>query len=69
MNHTYWVEFRKQHTENPKYQKSKVPNTIVRPYIFIIGSSRAKIGGISLGYTSGYTVEIIIEVRKPNGHV
>jgi hypothetical protein len=24
-----------QNTEYPKYQKSKVPNTIMRPYIFV----------------------------------
>ena len=36
MNHTYRVGFPKyQKTENPKYQKSKVPNTTIRPYIFV----------------------------------
>jgi hypothetical protein len=38
MNRTYGVELPKyQNTENPKYQKSKVPNTLMRPYIFVTG--------------------------------
>ena len=52
MNRTYGVEFPEyQNTENPKYQKSKVPNTFFR---------RAKSGGISLRYTSGYTVAMTV---------
>ena len=36
MNHTYEVELPKyQNTENLKYQKSKVPNTLMRPYVFV----------------------------------
>ena len=36
MNRTYGVELPKyQSTENPKYQKSKVSNTLMRPYIFV----------------------------------
>ena len=36
MNRTYGVDLPKyQSTENPKYQKSKVPNTLMRPYIFV----------------------------------
>jgi len=36
MNHTYGVELPEyQNTENPKYQMSKVPNTLMRPYIFV----------------------------------
>ncbi len=36
MNRTYRVELPEyQNTENPKYQKSKVPNTLMRPYIFV----------------------------------
>ena len=60
MNRTYGVELPEyQNTENPKNQKSKVPNTLMRPYIFV--TRRAKSGGISLGYTSGYTVAITEE--------
>ena len=36
MNRTYGVELPEyQNTENPKYQMSKVPNTLMRPYIFV----------------------------------
>ena len=35
MNRTYGVELPEyQNTENPKYQKSKVPNTLMKPYIY-----------------------------------
>ncbi len=36
MNHAYGVELPKyQNTENPKYQKRKVPNILMRPYILV----------------------------------
>jgi hypothetical protein len=36
MNRAYGVELPNyQNTESPKYQKSKVPNTLMRPYIFV----------------------------------